>query len=147
MYEHSFLVVANQAEAYIYAVRERGTELQLRHSMANQYGRSDDQDIYTDRQGRQSAPAAQVPGVDAMSRKDAVKVEAERFAGDIADWLEQKRISDDIQHLDIIAEPSFLGKLRDKLSKSLSKQLDVEIPKDVVTASPEQLLRYLKDGN
>lgn len=144
MIGRSYVVVANQSDARIYALRERATELELQHSLSNMYGRSLDQDIHTDRPGSRAAPASQVHGRDGKRREDAVEVEAERFAGDIAEWLDDTRKKSKVYHLDIIAEPQFLGKLRRKLSKPLLDCVEAEVHKDVLDASPDKVLDYLR---
>lgn len=144
MIGHSYVVVANQSNAKIYALREHATVLELKHSLSNMYGRSQDQDIYTDRPGARSGASGYTHGKDATSRKNAVAVEAERFAGDIVEWLDSKRKTGKIYHVDIIAEPQFLGKLRHKMSKPLAECVEAEVHKDVIEASPEEVLEYLR---
>lgn len=144
MIGRSYVLVANHSEAKIFALRNHGRELELEQSWSNRFGHANDQDIYTDRPGRQSSPASQVQGVDSMPRKDAAELEAERFAGDIIDWLDTKRKTDKVYHLDIIAESGFLGKLRSKLNKQTEELVGKVVGKDVVNAEQQTLLDYLK---
>ncbi|MCG7543176.1 host attachment family protein [Pseudoalteromonas sp. MM17-2] len=144
MIGRSYVVVANHSEAQIFALRNHSTELELQAHWSNPFARSDEQDIYTDRAGRQSAPAKQVQGVDAMSRKDAVDIEAQRFAADIAKWLDDKRKNDKVYRIELIAESGFLGKLRGEFNKHTTELIDKTLAKDVIGANEGQILDYLK---
>ncbi|GGW93367.1 baeRF12 domain-containing protein [Alteromonas halophila] len=145
MVGQSFLLVANRSEAKVFVLQEKGTALEFEKSWSNRFGHSSDQDIYTDKPGRQPAPSAQGHVGDSMPRKDATEQEAERFAGDVIDWLDNKRKTSKIYHIDIIAESGFLGKLRGKMNKQLEELVEKVVDKDVVNADEDRLLAYLKD--
>ncbi len=145
MVGHSYLLVANRSEAKIFVLKNSGTELDLQNSWSNRFGHSNDQDIYTDKPGRHSAPSAQGHVGDSMPRKDATEQEAERFAGDVVDWLDNKRKTEKVYHIDIIAEAGFLGKLRSKMNKHTEELVRKVVDKDVIDADEDRLLEYLKD--
>lgn len=140
----SYLVVANHDHAIAYAYANNGTELNQEKEFKNEFSEAKDQDIYTDRPGRQSAPSSHVQGVDSMDRKDAAELEDERFAGDIADWLDKIRKTNGIASLDLISGPSFLGKLRNALPNNFDSILDKQVTKNVLGADEQTLLSYVK---
>ncbi|WP_414830304.1 host attachment protein [Alteromonas sp. H39] len=142
----SYLVVANQAEAKIFLEKDGASELELVTTLSNDDGRATDTNLVTDRPGAISAPSGAVQGVDTMSRKDATETEAERFASTVTDWLDNKRCGEKIYHIDIIAEPGFLGKLRNNMSKQLTKLIGYTINKDVVNADKSRWLADLKSA-
>ncbi|QJR80346.1 host attachment protein [Alteromonas pelagimontana] len=142
----SYVVVANQTEAKILVENSKTKELELVVTLTNEDGRSSDSNLVTDRPGSISAPSNTVPGVDTMSRKDAAEIEAERFAASVTGWLDERRSKENINHIDIIAEPSFLGKLRSQMSKHLEKLIGCTVDKDVVQADQQRWLDYLKDA-
>lgn len=142
----SYLVVANQAEAKIFLEKDGASHLEPVTTLSNDDGRATDANLVTDRPGAISAPSDSVQGVDTMSRKDAAETEAERFASTVADWLDNKRCGEKIYHIDIIAEPGFLGKLRNHMNKQLSKLVGYTINKDVVNADTSRWLSDLKSA-
>lgn len=144
MIGQSYVLVANRSEAKIFALHNKGSELKLQKSWSNRFGHSSDQDIYTDKPGRQPATGQGHVG-DSMPRKDATEQEAERFAGDVIDWLDSKRKTDKIYHIDIIAEAGFLGKLRNKMNKQTEELVNKVVDKDVINADEARLLAYLRD--
>ncbi|WP_370037792.1 host attachment protein, partial [Nocardioides sp.] len=79
-----------------------------------------------------------------MNRKDAAELEDERFASDIADWLDGERKRGELGSIDIISGPGFLGKLRSGMSSQCSDVVDKEVKKNVLGADEETLLSYLK---
>ena len=111
-----YVIVANHDDATAYTYTNHGSALVEVKKWHNEFSGASDQDIYTDKPGRQSAPASQVPGVDSMNRKDAAELEDERFASDIADWLDGERKRGALGSIDIISGPGFLGKLRGEMS-------------------------------
>ncbi|MCW8109921.1 host attachment protein [Alteromonas ponticola] len=143
----SYLVVANRSEAKIFQVRNNATELEPVTVLNNRDGRKMDSDLVTDRSGSFSAPSARVPGVDTMSRKDAAEHEADEFSASVVDWLDKKRCSEKVYHIDFIAEPAFLGKIRKKMNDQLEKIVGTTVTKDVVNADESTWLNYLKEAN
>jgi protein required for attachment to host cells len=142
----SYLVVANRSEAKILLEKDGANDLESVTTLVNDDGRASDGDLVTDRPGAVSGASGSVPGVDAMSRKDASDTEADRFAGTVADCLDKRRTTDKLYHVDIIAAPSFLGRLRGKMNKQLTDLVRHAINKDVVNEDQQQWVGYLKDA-
>ncbi|MCW8091150.1 host attachment protein [Alteromonas sp. ASW11-130] len=142
----SYLVVANRSEAKIFQVRNNATELEPVTVLNNRDGRKSDSDIVTDRPGSISSPSALVPGVDTMSRKDAAEHEADEFSASVVEWLDKKRCSEKIYHIDFIAEPAFLGKMRKKMNSQLEKIVGTTVTKDVVNSDESTWLNYIKEA-
>ncbi|MBU2979313.1 host attachment protein [Alteromonas sp. C1M14] len=140
----SYLVVANRSEAKVLLEKDGASSLENVTTLVNEDGRASDGDLVTDRPGAVSAAGGTVPGIDTMSRKSAADIEAERFAGTVADWLDKRRSTEKVYHVDIIAAPSFLGRLRGKMSKPLSELVGVTVNKDVVNEDSQLWINYLK---
>jgi|GEM_PF-3574771 len=64
-----------------------------------------------------------------MNRKDAAELEDERFAGDIANWLDEERKKGALGSIDIISGPGFLGKLRNGMTSECADVVDKEVTK------------------
>jgi len=142
--QRNYVLVANHDEAVAYTYANQGTELDEVNTWSNEFSDARDQDIYTDRPGRQSAPATQVQGVDSMNRKDAAELEDERFAHDIADWFDDQRKKGVVASIDIISGPGFLGKLRNVMTSQCADLIDKEVNKNVLGSDEQTLLGYLK---
>ncbi len=142
----SYLVVANQNQAKILLEKDGASSLELVTTLSNDDGRASDSDLVTDRPGATHSPSGAVQGVDSMSRKDAAETEAERFAHTVAEWLDDRRCSEKVNHIDIIAEPGFLGKLRNNFNKQLEKLVGYTVNKDVVKADEARWLEDIRSA-
>ncbi|WP_163647904.1 host attachment protein [Modicisalibacter sp. 'Wilcox'] len=65
------------------------------------------------------------------------------FAKEVAHYLKQARSQGKADHFVIIAEPRFLGQLRDKLDDATRKLVVKELDKDLSKATKEQIAETL----
>jgi protein required for attachment to host cells len=65
--------------------------------------------------------------------------EAERFAEQIRDYVCHAHSERRFETLWMVAPPSFLGILRDKLGKVLHGAIELEVNKDVPTLAPDAI--------
>lgn len=144
MTNHSYVLVANQTEAALYAFVNSGKNLEKHGVWENEFARQQDSDIYTDRPGQLSAPSGHVQGVDSISRKNAAELEAERFAAKLAEELDGLRKRSQINTLDIVCGPSFLGKLRNEMNPQLENCVDEIVSKNLGDASEQTIIDYVK---
>lgn len=71
---------------------------------------------------------------------------AERFAKEIADHLRQGRTGGAFDHLVLIAEPRFLGRLRANIDSATAKLLDLTVDKNLVESSVVRISQELESG-
>lgn len=69
--------------------------------------------------------------------------EAIRFAKRVGDMLEGARSAGDFDRLVLVAEPRFLGLLRDNLSQETIKRVGLEIDKNLVQQAPQVIRERL----
>lgn len=101
-----------------------------------------DQDVTTDRPGR--AFDSNGRGRHAMEPKTKPKANAQhRFAGMLADQLEQARAAGQFERLGLVAEAAMLGALRQNLSQSTSRRVVFEIDKNLVKLDPGAIRAHL----
>ncbi|GAB3012844.1 host attachment protein [Bowmanella dokdonensis] len=146
MIGHSYLVVANRNKAKIFELKDHASSMLEVENIENSHGKALDQEMVTDRPGRISAPSAQVEGVDAMTGTDQREHNLNLFAARVAKKLDQRRKESKTYHFNIIAEPQFLGALRKKIDKQTEKLIRTTVNKDLVNASDDELLKYMKDA-
>lgn len=98
----------------------------------------------TDRPGRLADAGGQhrsaVEQTDWHARSEAA------FAGEIADRLEERRRSGNLERLILVAPPKMLGDLRNHLPPQLSEKIVEEIDKDFVNLPTDQIEKALTGG-
>lgn len=110
------------------------------HSASRQHER----DLISDEPGRSFDSAGQ--GRHAMEPKhSAHDHEADEFAGQLAEVLEQGRTEHRYDQLVLIAPPEFLGRIRNHLSKPTAQTVVAEIDKNLVYPDAEQVLPYVTE--
>lgn len=77
----------------------------------------------------------------ANSDYDPRAVEVQRFARQLALRLERLARSERIERLVLIAEPRFLGRLREELSEPIRHVITREVPRNLTTAVPQTIAR------
>lgn len=73
------------------------------------------------------------------------QVEAIKFASEIARHLYTAVNNGEFKQLYVIAEPSFLGLLRQHLNPNIQKLIVVEIPKELTSQSKEAIEHHLEE--
>lgn len=142
---HAYLVVANRHAARMFEILDGASQIQETECLVNPYGRTSSRDMVTDRPGHMSsASGAHFTRGDGMAGKALMAHNLEVFAQRVAKSLDDKRKKDKTYYINIIAEPQFLGALRKCLTKQTEKLVWRTLNKDVIAATPDVLLTYLK---
>ena len=143
------IVVADQSEARFYDTERYDEPLSLAGRLTDENAHLHDRDFKSDRPGRVFDHAASGGRRGAVahhateSERRPRKLEATRFARQIAAELEKARREDSFERMVLVAGPPFLGLLREALAKELHSQIAVEIPKDLVHEAAGDLLAYV----
>jgi len=141
---NAWVLVANQSEARIYALKmPRGPLVEV-DKMEHAAGQAREGDLVTDRPGRSFQSVGDVrhamePPVDAKEQ------EAMKFAKEVSDRLDSARQEGRFDRLVLVAAPHFLGLLRKSLSDATSKQVTEEIAKNLVQFNAEEIRSHLPD--
>ena len=145
MTKQIWLLVANGSEALLYKYLDAGTRLEELGGVGKGTRRQRNQDLVTDRPGVMSAGANHIHGKDAMTTEKSPSEKAKiDFAKQIVDNLDYARRQDKLHAIDIIAEPSMLGLLRDAMDNNLLKLVDKSVSKDGIGKSDVELLALIK---
>lgn len=111
-----WILVADASRARLFAREKKFGPIEELESLVHPESRLRRQDLVTDRPGQ--VQESRTPGEYAAKEStDPKKVEAQDFARELADHLNQAREAGRFRQLVLLAEPHFLGILRKQLDK------------------------------
>ncbi len=141
----TWVVAADAARARIFESEKRsGASMQERETWVNPELRLPAQELVTDEPGRGGGASGERHAIDPSA--DLKEVEAERFARELAQWLERARQRGQFDYLLVAAEPHFLGQLRHRMGGALRATITHEIDKDLCRLErPDQVRKHLPD--
>ncbi|TVQ97867.1 MAG: host attachment protein [Deltaproteobacteria bacterium] len=124
-----WVLVATRERVRVFSAPGLQKPLQEEEEFFNAEARLQEQDMTTDRAGknRDDGPGAHGYGV----RDTAVKRSTMDFAREIADRIDKARIRGDFEQLSVVANPEFLGMLRKCWSTATGKCIIEEVAKDL----------------
>lgn len=126
----AWIVVADSSRCRIFASDKPAGPLEEIETLAHPEGRLHERDLASDRPGR--AFDSKGKGRHAMSSEVGVKKhEAIVFAVRIAERLERGRGKEAFDRLVLVAPPSFLGLLRERLKRPLRARVAREVGKNM----------------
>ena len=138
-----WIVVADRSEAQLYEHKGPGKGLQPLATLQHPASRKPDHEVYADAPGVRRADAGAkrntTDPTDSYQR-----IEAARFARQIADHLEKARQQRRFDKLVLVAEPRFLGMLREALTRPTAALVEATVAKDVTHAQPGRLEQALE---
>jgi len=120
-----------------------GAELSLVQTFSHPSSRQKSQQLSSDKKGSFQANAASGHGT-FVETSDPKEYEAERFAKEIADALEEGRINKDYHELILVATPHFHGLLNKELNHNVTKLVSKNIEKDYTKDNDRELLAHLE---
>jgi protein required for attachment to host cells len=137
----TWILVASNTHARIFTASTPSSALEEIEGMAHTEGRLHDRDMTTDLPGRIKSTGG---GGHALEQAtDPKKHEADNFAGQIAQHLEAAHNANKYEQLLIVAEPSFLGLLRDHLPEHIKTHICFELDKNLTTHSAADIRNHL----
>lgn len=140
----TWILVANRANARLFESNGPGKGPQLIKDIPHPEGRLTDHELGSDRPGRSFDSHGQ--GRHAMSKEhDNTEQTAIRFAKQLSTLLEEGRSRNQFAKLVLVAEPRFLGQLRESLSPSTAALVAASLDKDLHAVEGRDLPRHLED--
>jgi protein required for attachment to host cells len=130
MKHNAWMVVASGDKARIFKIISVGV-LEEIHDFADPSARLKDADLTSDHAGRTSMTAHGSHHTKSAHTPPHVK-EVAKFARQLADQLEMSRQKGSFEHLYLVAEPKFLGHLRQHLNPNTAHVVAGECAKDIV---------------
>lgn len=143
----AWVVVADAARARVFRAESRIGPLQEVTDFADGQGRLHDGDMYTDEQTRRLELGANNyhQSNDYEPPRTHERVNAHRFAKQVADYLRRGALEDRYERLVVAAAPEFLGVLRHELDSNTRSRVALELPKDLSKMRPEEVRSYLPE--
>ena len=138
----AWIVVADSSRCRIFSSDKPAGPLAEIEALAHPEGRLHERELASDRPGR--AFDSKGEGRHAMSSEvGAKKHEAIVFATRIAERLESGRSAGDFERLVLVAPPSFLGLLRERLKRPLRARVAREVGKNMTLLKARALRAQL----
>jgi protein required for attachment to host cells len=139
----TWILVADNTRARIFTADTPSSALDEIEGFTHTEGRLHDREMTTDLPGR--IKSADGSGHAFEQATDPKKHEADNFAHRIAQHLEAAHNANKFEQLLIIAEPTFLGRLRRHLPEHIKKHVCFELDKNITTQSTAEIRKHLPD--
>ena len=136
-----YVVVADNVHARIFTVKTLSSPLEEIETLTHLEGRLHDREMTSDFPGKIKCNGKM--GHAFEQRTDPKQNESDKFARQIANYLEDAHNTNKFNQLLLIAEPSFLGLLRKNFSEPIRKLVALELDKNITTHSIGDIRRYL----
>ncbi|MCW8924306.1 MAG: host attachment protein [Gammaproteobacteria bacterium] len=139
----SMIVVADSTRARFFTAASANSDLIEVETLTNTEARLHDRDITSDLPGKSTGNGS--GGHAYQGKTDPKKYEVSRFAKRIADHLDATRNSNKLPRVLLVADPAFLGELRNHLSSATSEKVVFELDKNLAQQSPEVIRKHLPE--
>lgn len=139
----TWIVVANHSRARFFTADTESSPLTELDALTHQEGRLHDRDITSDSAGKIKGEGSGGHAFEPPT--DPKKHEAEQFAHQVAKHLDIAHNNQQFEQLLLVADPSFLGLLRNQLSEQLKKLVVFELDKNITTETPAEIRAHLPD--
>jgi len=137
---NDWIVMANKGECVIFEkVREGYVKLQ---TLGDQRLRQRESDLYSDRSG--TAHTSFRSNQTRISEEHYPEELARKFANKITDYLDKNRHLGTFDKLTLVSGPSFVGYIRDAMSRPLQQKVGGEIVRNFLTQNEKELDSFLK---
>jgi protein required for attachment to host cells len=140
MMNNTWILVADSGRARIFEMHADTTINEIQ-DFTNSRGRFQNRELNTDSEGRFFGQYAQ--GNTSEPDVSPEKHEATLFAESVNKFLTDNCSPQRYSKLVVMAEPRFLGLLRDKMDDQVRKLVTEELPKDLSKASAEDIRKHV----
>ena len=142
--QRTLIIVADRTKARIFQYQGVGKDFLPIHTLEHPEGRLKNKDIDSDAPGKSFSSFGQ--GSHDMPRENSAKEkEDQRFAADIAKYLDQKRKTDGLQRLFMAAEGGFLGLIKGAMDKDTLAIVKNTLSKDYGKIPDSEITSKFKD--
>ncbi len=137
----TWILVADNVHARIFTADSPSSSLNEIEGFTHAEGRLHDREMTTDLPGR--IKSADGSGHAYEQPTDPKKHEADNFAHQLTKHLETAHNANKFEQLLIVAEPSFLGLLRNHLPEHIKQHVCFELDKNITTQSAAEIRNHL----
>jgi protein required for attachment to host cells len=149
---YTWILIANASQARIYSIQKAKLFISNHQyencldfitELEHEKSRKKTGELITDRLG--SYQTSQGGHGSYVEPTDPKEVEADRFAKEIAEVLDQGRLKGEYEELVIVATPHFQGLLKKHLNHVLSRMISNTIEKDYTQYKERELAQQLRE--
>ena len=140
-----WILAADSTEARLFTREKKFSPLVERQDWLHSESRLPGRDLENDRQGKAFSSHGYGQS-DYEKHTEPKKREAQDFARELAKHLDTARSNGDFKSLSIVADPSFLGLLRDSLDSNTRELIDREVSKSLTRRSAETIAEAVDQG-
>lgn len=140
----TWIVIANRTGARVVERNTSPMELLLVKEFENSRGRRQDSELNSDAPGLSFSSAGSGGGHPMTSEESAHDHVARAFAQELGQELERERVAHRFTRLVLVAEPRFLGFLREALPLHTATLVDQTITKDLAMLELPELAQHLQ---
>jgi len=137
-----WILAADSTEARLFVREKKFGPLVEQQDWLHPESRLPGRDLENDRQGKTFASHGHGQS-DNEKPTDPKKREAQDFARELAGHLDKARANGKFKSLSIVAEPSFLGLLREQLDQDTRELIDREVDKNLTRRSTDTIAEAL----
>lgn len=139
-----WIAVADKARCRIFRQNGRSNPIEEIADLVSPITRLKNREINADRQGRRTFDSAGQGRHAVGGVLEPIEQEAIRFAKEVVETLESGRKQGSFDRLYLVAEPRFLGYLRQSFTRPLKDLIAVEIGKDWTSQPAEEIRTRLR---
>ncbi len=139
----TWIVVANNSLARIFTAENESSPINEIETLTHLEGRLHDREMTSDLPGKIKGEGA--VGHAFEQPTDPKKHEADQFAHLVAKHLEAAHNEHRFEQLLLVAEPSFLGLLRNHLSAQIKKLICFELDSNITTLTAAEIRTHLPE--
>lgn len=138
----TWILVANACQARIYCRNGIKQELALVTEMRHPESRMKNSELVSDRAGAMPGTGSG-QGASRVSQSDPKQNEALHFAQELAQTLNQGRCSQQFERIILVAPPTFMGLLGEKIDAQTAKFVTDKLGKDYTQSTEKELVAFL----
>lgn len=142
---HYWILAADSSEARLFTREKKFSKPTERQDWLHPESRLPGSDLEHDRQGKTFSSHGHDQS-DNQKQTDPKTREARDFARDVANYLDTARAKGEFESLSIVADPSFLGLLREYLDSETRDRVDQEVDKNLTRRSAETIAEAVDEG-
>lgn len=136
------VLAADSVRARLFSTDHEQGPLEEILALSNPEARLHEGDLVEDTAGRRGTRPTQAKH-SAFGGESAKRHRAEEFAGRLCKHLARQLAGAGERRLYIVAEPEFLGLLRQRMDRSVERSIVAEIPRSLTTKPPEEIRAVL----
>jgi len=141
-----WVLVADSAEARLFTRDKKFGPLTEREDFLHPQSRLHGHELETDRPGKTFASHGYGQS-DNEPPTEPKQYEAETFARQLAHALDTARARGDFEHLQIVAEPKFLGLLRERMDDDTRERIERTVDKNLTRQPPDRIAEALNEAD